>query len=128
MSTTIDFAERLKKTRGRDARGQSVATRFTKNEQEELVRAAEAAGQPLREWLRETLLREARGGPDTEPDSTFTEIVATRILLNNVLSRVACGERMTPQSFQAELDSVRAAKHGAARELKRQYAAAGGRP
>ena len=38
----------------------------------------------------------------TVPTPVFTEVIALRILLNNVLRQVACGETMTPEAFSAQ--------------------------
>jgi len=117
-STTIDFAERLKQKRGRDARGQSLATRFTKAEEEALAKAAEADGKTLREWARETLLREARRSKD---DALFTEVIAIRMLLNNLLGPIAGGQTVTEKNYVEIMANVRLGKRNAAREVMRQY-------
>ena len=117
-ATTIDFAERLKLKRGRDARGQSVATRFTKAEEDELAKAAGANGKTLREWSREVLLREARRSKD---DPLFTEVVAIRMLLNNLLAPMAAGQKLTQDNFVEIMAVVRDGKRNAAREVMQQY-------
>ncbi len=117
-STTIDFAERLKQKRGRDARGQSLATRFTKAEEEALAKAAEADGKTLREWSRETLLREARRSKD---DPLFTEVIAIRMFLNNLLGPIAAGQTVTEKNYVEIMANVRLGKRNAAREVMRQY-------
>jgi len=117
-STTIDFAERLKQKRGRDARGQSLATRFTKAEEEALAKAAEADGKTLREWARETLLREARRSKD---DALFTEVIAIRMLLNNLLGPIAGGQTVTEKNYVEIMANVRLGKRNAAREVMQQY-------
>ena len=115
---TLDFAERLKQKRGRDARGQSLATRFTKTEEDELAKAAEESGKTLREWTREVLLREARRLKD---DPIFTEVVATRMLLNNLLGPIAAGQKVTQEGFVEIMATVRLGKRNAAREVMQQY-------
>ncbi len=72
----------------------------------------------LREWSREVLLREAKR-PKNDP--VFTEIVATRMLLNNVLRTVASGKVMTDEAYTDELEEVRLTKHETAREVMEQY-------
>lgn len=118
MSTGIDFAERLKQTRSRAARGQSVATRFTKAEEAELTKAAETAGRPLREWLRETLLREAR-----QPlgDPLWTETIANRMLLLGVLRPIATGQKLSPERFDELVSAIKTGKHRVAQDAKAQY-------
>jgi hypothetical protein len=118
MDENLNIAERMRQQRGRDPRSQSIATRFTKAEESSLARAARKDGRPLREWAREVLLREARR---TEDDALFTEVVAMRILLNNVLRPLALGQKMTPESFNDVLAKVRAEKRIAAREVMQQY-------
>ena len=74
----------------------------------------------LGEWSREALLASARR---TVTTPVFTEVIALRLLLNSVLSQVACGATMTPEAFNAEMQSVRTSKHKAAAEVMQQYAA-----
>ena len=118
MMENLDFAERLKQKRGRDARSQSFATRFTRGEETELAKAAETDGKTLREWAREVLLREARRSKD---DALFTELIAMRVLLNNVLRPVALGQKMTSDHFNEVLANVRSEKRRAAKEVMQQY-------
>ena len=120
MSDGLSFAERLTPKRGRDPRTESMATRFTRPELEELSQAAAADGKTVREWAREVLLREAR---NSRSDALFTEIVATRMLLNLVLKPLACGQVMTAEEFSGVLTSVRTTKHKAATDVMHQYAA-----
>ena len=56
-TNTIDMDTRLRRIKGREPRTQSVATRFTRSEEQVLLRRAEANGQNLREWARDVLLR-----------------------------------------------------------------------
>ena len=78
----VDFADRLKQRIGRPSRVESVAIRFTEDELAALEKSAQEKATTLREWAREVLLREARS---SRSDPLFTEIVATRMLLNLVL-------------------------------------------
>ena len=111
-------AERLRRKMGREARTQSVATRFTKAEEVELLKAAEKQGMTLREWTRGALLREARR-PDDDP--VFTEVIATRMLLNMTLKKLLLGEHCTDSEYRAVLDEVRTAKRESARVVMAQY-------
>jgi hypothetical protein len=90
----------------------------TNSEHAEVLAAAQREGKALGEWVRDVLLREARR---RERDPIFTEIIATRMLLNYVLKPIACGERMTEANFSAALATVRAEKHSNALELMQQY-------
>ena len=119
----IEFAEGLNRARGRSARNFVASARVTKSEQSELESAARAEGKALSEWCRETLLASARGEAVTP---IFTEIVAIRQLLNVTLRSLACGDTMTPEAFQKELQTIRSSKHKAAAEVMQQYAEIGG--
>ena len=119
---TVRIESRLARTRGRESRTQSVATRFTQEEQKALMEKAEAQGQNLREWARDVLLREAYGSTlAVGPDQIMTEIVALQLFLTNALSPVACGERMSAEQYQELMRNVKTNKHRAAREVVAQY-------
>jgi len=121
---TVRIESRLARTRGRESRTQSIATRFTRGEEKALVEKAEAQGQNLREWARDVLLREAYGSElAVGPDQILTEIVALQLFLTNALSPVACGERMSAEQYQELMRNVKTNKHRAAREVVAQYAA-----
>lgn len=117
----VDFADRLKQRIGRPSRVESVAIRFTEDELAALEKSAQEKATTLREWAREVLLREARS---SRSDPLFTEIVATRMLLNLVLKPLACGQPMTAEEFSGVLANVRTTKHKAATDVMEQYAAA----
>ena len=120
---TVRIESRLARTRGRESRTQSIATRFTRGEEKALVEKAEAQGQNLREWARDVLLREAYGSElAVGPDQILTEIVALQLFLTNALSPVACGERMSAEQYQELMRNVKTNKHRAAREVIAQYA------
>jgi hypothetical protein len=119
---TLRIESRLARTRGRESRTQSIATRFTKEEEKALMEKAEAQGRNLREWARDVLLREAYGPTlAVGPDQILTEIVALQLFLTNALSPVACGERMSAEQYQELMRNVKANKHRAAREVVAQY-------
>ncbi len=121
---TLQIESRLARTRGRESRTQSIATRFTQEEEKALLEKAEAQGQNLREWARDVLLREAYGSTlAVGPDQIMTEIVALQLFLTNALSPVARGERMSAEQYQELMRNVKTNKHRAAREVVAQYAA-----
>jgi hypothetical protein len=121
---TLRIESRLARTRGRESRTQSIATRFTQEEEKALMEKAEAQGQNLREWARDVLLREAYGSTlAVGPDQIMTEIVALQLFLTNALSPVARGERMSAEQYQELMRNVKTNKHRAAREVVAQYAA-----
>jgi phytoene/squalene synthetase len=104
---------------GRPARTQSVATRFTKAEEAELLKAAEKEGKTLREWTRDALLREARQPAD---DPVFTELIAMRIFLNNALRMLLAGKNLPDERFEELMEGVRQEKRNTARKTMKQYA------
>ena len=114
----LDLETRIRRSKGRTGRTMSATARVTRDEQNEMEKAAKRSGQSLSEWCRDVLLAAARGETVTP---TFTEIVAIRQLLNSALRHVACGEVMTPAAFQDELQDVRTSKHKAAAEVMQQY-------
>jgi hypothetical protein len=117
----LGIESRLRRSRGRSSRCGVASARVTIAEQEELERAAKSKGQALSEWAREVLLREARRRDD---DALFTEVVATRMLLNNILMPLANGQKITPEGFAMIMAKVRTEKRKAAREVMQQYTAA----
>ena len=117
---SVPMADRLSRAQGRKARRHSATAKLTRDEHQQLERAAKADGKALSEWCRDALLATVRGDAVTP---TFTEIVAIRQLLNATLRHVACGAVMTPEAFQTELHGIRSSKHRAAAEVMQQYAA-----
>ncbi len=124
MSATLNIAERIERQRGREVRTESVAVRVTKAEEVAMIRAAAAQGLALREWAREVLLREARS---TGTDALFSEVVALRMMLANLLRPACCGESITGEVFDAQLQNIRNTKQQMAQEVRQQYAAASGK-
>jgi hypothetical protein len=110
----LNLEARLDRRKGRAARDKMTGVRFTHAEMAEVDRAANSQA-------REVLLREAR---NSRGDALFTEIVATRMLLNLVLKPLACGKAMTAEEFSGVLANVRTTKHKAATDVMAQYAAA----
>jgi hypothetical protein len=120
VEESVPIADRLSRARGRKARRHSATAKLTRDEHLQLERAAKLEGKALSEWCRETLLAAVRGEVVT---ATFTEIVATRQLLNFALEAIACGDRPTREAFQTQLQAIRSTKHKAAAEVMQQYAA-----
>ena len=115
----LDFSARLRRSEGRGGRVHAASVKLTQEELAELERAAKADRKAVGEWAREVLLREVRRAQN---DPVFTEIVATRMLLNLVLKHVACGEVMTAEAFSAVLTKVRTTKYKQALDMMEQYA------
>jgi len=117
MAQTLDTENGLARLQGREARTQSIATRFTPAEEQVLLKRAEACGQNLREWAREVLLREASAETtDSGVEMLLTEIVGLQLFLAHVLGPIAGGETITSSQYEELLRQVRANKHRAARD------------
>jgi hypothetical protein len=104
----------------RDSRSRSLGTKLTLAEEKEMARAAAAAGKSASEWAREVLLREAR----RSDDPLFIELIATRMVLLNLLKPLAMGQIVSPDDFIRISASVRSDKRKVAYEIQQQYAAA----
>src|SRR5271163_4729548 len=115
----LDLHERLRQKIGRPSRVRSVAIRFTESEAAQLEAAAKKEGVTLREWSREMLLRSVRG---SESDVLFTELIATRMLLLNLIKPVALGDKITTKDFADISAQVRKEKRRVAQEIRQQYA------
>jgi hypothetical protein len=104
--------------KGREARSQSVAIRFTKAEERALLNRAGAAGKNLREWAREVLLRaesvERRCDMEVH---IFTELVGMQMLLMNTLEPLLCGDQLTREQVAVQFRQIQATKATQAREL-----------
>ncbi len=109
---------RLARSAGRAGRDRMANARVTHAEQQELQEAARRCGKSLSEWSRDTLLREARRGPG---DAVFTELIATRMLLVNLIKPLALGEKVSPSWITEAMTMVRKEKHKAAHEVMQQY-------
>jgi hypothetical protein len=117
MKLTHDLSTTVGSRQGRDSRSESFATRFTKTELAILSRAAAKDGLKVREWAREALLREAR----RSEDPLFTELIATRMILLNLLKPLAMGQVVTPEDFTRISATVRSDKRKVAQEIQQQY-------
>ena len=119
-NTTLDLNARLKKSLGREKRDQTIQTRFTKSEVAEMLEAAETSRQTLSEWVRTVLVREAHG--DAIARATFTELIAARMVLTDLLAAIAVGQKiMTPDQLTKIIHDNKAAKHSKAAELLQLY-------
>jgi hypothetical protein len=81
-----------------------ASAKVTRQEQMELEQTARAEGKALSEWAREVLLREARR---SDHDAVFTEIVATRMLLVNLIKPLILGKPVTSQWITEAMSAVR---------------------
>ena len=128
LTTTeiISFESRLQRSRGRTGRTHSANVKLTKDELAELEAIAQFEKKALGEWAREVLLREARR---SDGDAVFTEIVATRMLLVNLIKPLILGKLVTSEWITEAMSAVRREKRRAAQEVMQQYTddAKGGR-
>ena len=118
QSDALRMNVRLARSTGRAGRDRMANARVTAEEQLELHNAARAEGKSLSEWSRDVLLREARRCKD---DAVFTELVATRMLLVNLIKPLILGEKVSPTWITEAMTMVRKEKHKAAQEVLQQY-------
>jgi hypothetical protein len=109
---------RISRSQSRSARSCVAQARVTEEEHRVLLTAARLDGKALGEWARETLLREARRSAD---DPLFTELIATRMILLNLLKPLAMGQVVTPEDFTRISATVRSDKRKVAQEIQQQY-------
>ena len=109
---------RSTQARGRENRTQSIATRFTRAEEQVLRARAAANGQNLREWARELLLRGEAGASRNHIEMhIFTELVGIQMLLMNTLEPLLRGDRIEPERVSILFRQVQMTKAGKAQEL-----------
>jgi len=113
-----------RKLKGRARRSVTLSTKITSRELELISAASEADGRALGEWVREAILKAAHSSSNgVGPDHLMTEIVALQLFLTDVLSPVACGERMSAEQYQELMRKVKTNKQRAGREVIAQYVA-----
>ena len=121
---TNDEPITTRKLKGRTRRAVTLSTKITPRELELISAASEADGRALGEWVREAILKAARSSSTgVGADHLMTEIVALQLFLTDVLSPVACGERMSAEQYQELMRNVKTNKQRAAREVIAQYVA-----
>lgn len=116
--SSIDFETRTSRSLGRAGRTYVASAKVTHQEQMELARTASAEGKSLSEWARDVLLRESRRSVS---DAVFTEIVATRMLMVNLIKPIILGKTVTSEWITEAMSAVRREKRRAAREVMQQY-------
>lgn len=118
QSESLDLSARQTRAVGRTGRDRMANARVTDAERQELHSAARSKGMSLSEWSREVLLREARRNDD---DALFTELIATRMLMVNLLKPLILGKQVSQDWITEAMAAVRREKRKAARELMQQY-------
>lgn len=116
---------RARKLRGRALRSQSIGTKLTKQEESEVITAAENQEKAPGEWARDVLLAAARNGLSSDHSSLFVEVQALRLLLINTLEPLLRGDKMTAEQFKAMLQYIKANKRKVAEEVLGSYAERG---
>jgi mobilization protein NikA len=101
-----------------EMRVRTASTKVTEAEFAELDAFASQRGQSVSEWIRQTILAEARSQRNTATTShLFTELVGIQLLLINTLGPLIRGERMTADHLNAILRQVQSTKARKAHEL-----------
>ena len=101
-----------------EMRVRTASTKVTEAEFAELDAFASQRGQSVSEWIRQTILAEARSQRNTATTShLFTELVGIQLLLINTLGPLIRGERMTADHLNAILRQVQSTKGRKAQEL-----------
>lgn len=104
--------------KGRETRTQSIATRFTPSEEQELLKTAEANGQTLREWARDVMLRAAGNETSSDIDQhIFTELVGIQLLLMDTMEPLLRGDKIGPDQVAALFRRSQTAKVAKAQEI-----------
>jgi uncharacterized protein (DUF1778 family) len=120
METDLDLKRRLdRRLKSGTLRTRTIGARVTETEEEELIAAAKRSGQNVSEWTRNILLNAAQTAKE---DAIFTELIATRLLLVNLLKPMLLGEPVPENWITDATNGVRGVKHKAAAELRREYA------
>jgi hypothetical protein len=117
ISTALDFDSRLPRTRGRTSRVFSVNSKLTEEELQSLESAAAQQKKTVSEWAREVLLEAAqRSGPDV----VLVELVATRMLVVNMLKMLGQNHAITEAEYAKIQSQVQGAKRRVAGDLADQ--------
>jgi hypothetical protein len=118
FTETPKTEERSIQTKCRENRTQSIATRFTRAEEQALKKRAEASGQNLREWAREVLLRGDANGRRAEMEMhLFTELVGIEMLMMKTLEPILLGEKLERDQIAILFRQVQSSKAAKAQEL-----------
>ena len=106
-------------------RAKTVATRLSIEELEEVESAAKRDGKTLAEWLRTTVLREARQRPADPVELILAELSATRSMLLNCFLLTAQagaeGKQLLPETVLKIRDKADALKLQIARKMLQDF-------
>ena len=99
-------------------RTKTASTKVTSSEFDELESFAERQGQSISEWIRQTLLTEARGERGSAMNlHIFTELVGIQMLLMGTLEPLLRGDKMVQDQLTVLFRQVQTTKAAKAREL-----------
>ena len=114
---SLDLSTRLRRSRGRSGRVFSINSKLTEPELRLLKNVAAENGKAVSEWAREVLLEAAQR---TGPDVILVELVATRMLLVNMLKMIGQTRALPEAEYTKIHAEVQKAKRRIARELGEQ--------
>jgi hypothetical protein len=106
-------------------RAKTVATRLSIEELEEVESAVKRDGKSLAEWLRDTILREARQRPADPVELILAELSATRYMLLTLFHATAQaaaeGKQLLPETVLKIRDKADALKLQKARKMLQDF-------
>jgi hypothetical protein len=99
-------------------RTKTASTKVTNSEFRELESFAERQGQSISEWIRQTLLTEARGERGSAMNlHIFTELVGIQMLLMGTLEPLLRGDKMVQDQLTILFRQIQTTKAAKAQEL-----------
>ena len=117
-TNSLQIENRLSHGKGREARTQSIATRFTRAEEQALLKRAEASGKNLREWARDVLLRTENAERTYDMEMhIFAELVGMQMILMNALGALLNGETLTKEEVRTMFQQIQKSKVVGAQEI-----------
>jgi predicted glycosyltransferase len=114
---SLDLGTQLRRSRGRSGRVFSINSKLTEPELRLLENAAAGNGKAVSEWAREILIEAAQR---TGPDVVLVELVATRMLLVNMLKMIGQTRALPEAEYTKIHAEVQKVKRRIARELAEQ--------
>jgi uncharacterized protein (DUF1778 family) len=103
-----------------------VTAKLTKDERKAVTDFARSQGLARGQWMRDVMLRELREvllrqARPKDDDALFTELIATRMLMVNLLKPLILGKQVSQDWITEAMAAVRREKRKAARDLMQQY-------
>ena len=114
---SLELSTRLRRSRGRSGRVFSINSKLTEPELRLLENVAAENGKAVSEWAREVLLEAAQR---TGPDVVLVELVATRMLLVNMLKMIGQTRALPETEYTKIHAEVQKVKRRIARDLAEQ--------